>query len=143
MKKIGGNITGLFQIRVSNGKNSIGENNEEWLDAVKTKGYLDYSSGENTVNQYQAKIQDTTHFFFCDYDNLEAVTDDFIWDTFNFEEDIIVNMDGDETIVKLTSENCRMVIGGNIYNVLLIDDPMGMQDHLEIYLKYVGGGLGV
>lgn len=143
MKKIGGNITGIFQIKVSDGKNEIGENVESWLDAVRTKGFLDYSSGQNDVNQYQAKIQDTTHFFFCDYDSLETVTDDFIWDTFNFDEDIIVNMDGDETTVKLTSENCRMMIGKDIYNVLLIDDPMGLHQHLEVYLQYIGGGLGV
>ena len=35
------------------------------------------------------------------------------------------------------------VIDGNIYDILLIDDPMRMHKHLEIYLKYVGGGLGV
>lgn len=45
--------------------------------------------------------------------------------------------------VDLTSENARMFVNGNLYQILLIDDPMGLHKHLEIYLKYVGGGLGV
>ena len=26
-----------------------------------------------------------------------------------------------------------------VYEILLIDDPMHMHEHLEIYLKYIGG----
>lgn len=115
MKKIGGNKEAAVQIKTTE-KNLIGESTESWESSGTVLGFLDYSSGENTVNQYDAKVQDTTHFFFCDYSR---------WDS------------------EWTSENSRMVIDGNIYNILLIDDPMGMQEHLEIYLKYVGGGLGV
>lgn len=143
MKKIGGNTPAVLQIKINKGKNIIGEQIEEWVDAMVMKGFLDYSAGQNDVNQYNAKIQDTTHFFFCDFDSLEAVTDDFVWDKINFNEDIIVNLDGEESTVKITSENCRVIINNNVYNVLLIDDPMGLHQHLEIYLKYVGGGLGV
>lgn len=32
-----------------------------------------------------------------------------------------------------------MLIDGKIYDVQWIDDPMGMHEHLEIYLKAVGG----
>lgn len=117
MKEIGGNTTALIQIKVDGGKNLIGEQIDLWTDAVIVKGYLDYSAGQNDVNQYNAKIQDTTHFFFCDYD-----------------EEIFGN---------ITSENCRLIVNNDVYNVLLIDDPMGLHQHLEIYLKYVGGGLGV
>lgn len=143
MKKIGGNTSATIQIKMSGGKNIIGENIENWMDALVLTGFLDYSSGQNDFGQYNAKIQDTTHFFFCDFNSLEAVTDDWLWDPFNFETDVIVEQDGSGTTIKITSENCRMVIGGKIYNVILIDDPMGMHEHLEIYLKYVGGGLGV
>ena len=143
MKKIGGNTVALIQIKLDGGKNIIGEQIDQWTDALIMKGFLDYSAGQNDVNQYNAKIQDTTHFFFCDFDSLEAVTDDFEWDRFNFDSSIIVNKDGEETIVKITSENCRLIVNGDVYNVLQIDDPMGLHQHLEIYLKYVGGGLGV
>jgi hypothetical protein len=34
--------------------------------------------------------------------------------------------------------NKRMVINGNVYDVLMIDNPMELNQHLEIYLKYVG-----
>ena len=120
MKKIRGNKTAVIQIKDSDGKNAIGENVEVWTNAVTLKGYLDYSAGQNDVNQYNAKIQDTTHIFLADYDPLETVDEDLA-----------------------TSENCRFVVDGNIYNVLQIDDPMGLHQHLEIYLKYIGGGLGV
>jgi len=115
LKKIGGNKTAVVQIKTTV-KNIIGEPEETWEPSGTVLGFLDYSSGDSSVNQYQAKVQDTTHFFFCDH---------FRWNS------------------EWTSENSRMVIDGNIYNILLIDDPMGMQEHLEIYLKYVGGGLGV
>lgn len=143
MNRIGGNTTAIFQIKLSSGKNSIGENIDTWNNAVKVKGFLDYNAGQNDVNQYSAKLQDTTHFFFCDYNALEAVTDNWIWDTFNFDEDFITIVEGEEVSVKLTPENCRMVVNGKVYNVLLIDDPMGLHEHLEIYLQYVGGGIGV
>ena len=32
-----------------------------------------------------------------------------------------------------------MVIGGKVYEVMLIDDPMELHEQLEIYLKYTGG----
>ena len=115
MKKIGGNKEAMIQIKTTE-KNLIGESTEAWNPSGTVLGFLDYFSGENTVNQYDAKVQDTTHFFFCDHSR---------WNN------------------QWTSENSRMVIDGNIYNILLIDDPMGMNQHLEIYLKYVGGGLGV
>jgi hypothetical protein len=30
-----------------------------------------------------------------------------------------------------------------VYDVLLIDDPMNLHQHIEVYLQFVGGGLGV
>ena len=51
----------------------------------------------------------------------------------------LVSVVGEE----ITSENARMVIGGNDYEILLVDNPLQMNRQLEFYLKYVGGGLGV
>lgn len=117
MVEIGGNITATIQMKTSGGKNSIGENVESWNPVGSVLGFLDYASGQNSIQQYNAKLQDTTHYFFCDRSR---------W-----------------TFTGCTSENCRMVINGDIYNVLLIDNPMQMDEHLEIYLEYIGGGLGV
>ena len=52
----------------------------------------------------------------------------------------IINKDEQETIVDVTSENAgRMVIHGAVYEILLIVDPMNMNEHLEIYLRFIGG----
>ena len=41
----------------------------------------------------------------------------------------------------ITPENCRLRCGGKRYDVLDIDNPMGMEggSQLEIYLRYTGG----
>lgn len=118
---IGGNITATVQVKTVTGRNVIGESTEAWSDVGSVLGWLDYSTGQNDVNQYNAKLQDTTHYFLCDHSRwIQAVQDQ-----------------------QITSENCRLVVANNIYNVLLIDDPMELHQHLEIYLKYIGGGLGV
>lgn len=116
---VNGNITAEIQIRTTT-KNSIGENKQNWDTVGSVIGWLDYYTAYNEVNQYNAKIQDTTHIWICDVDKWNA------------------SVQG-QTV---TSENCRLIVKGNIYNVLLIDDPMELGQHLEIFLKYIGGGLG-
>lgn len=123
---IGGNITATIQIKSPNGKNAIGEYTESWNTVGTVLGWLDCQSGQsnfnqNGVSQYNAKIQDTSHFFLCDHFRWLTATQD----------------------VKVTSENSRMILNGETYNVLLIDDPMNLHQHIEVYLQYVGGGLGV
>ena len=117
---IGGNITAVVQTKTT-GRNAIGEATETWVTVGEVLGWLDYSTGQNEVNQYNAKIQDTTHYFLCDWQKWKDAIQD----------------------AKVTSENCRLVVKGEIYNCLQIDDPMELHQHLEIYLKYIGGGLGV
>ena len=138
---IGGNISAILQIKFTN-KNEIGEAEKIWVNAYSLTGWLDLSSGDSTTN-YNAKTQESTHIFLCDYDSLIALTDDFPWDLLNFEQNYIVDDPTDIPFIKLTSDNARMIISNVVYEVQLIDDPMGMHQHLEIYLKYVGGGLGV
>lgn len=118
---IGGNITATIQVKSSNGKNVIGEHTESWNTVGTVLGWLDYQTGQNGVQQYNAKIQDTTHYFLCDYFRWKTATQD----------------------AKVTSENCRLILNEEIYDVLLIDDPMNLHQHLEVYLQFVGGGLGV
>lgn len=116
-----GNTNAIIQVKTSTGKNVIGENVESFVDIGTVLGFLDYSSGQNDVIQYNAKVQDSTHIFICDYFRFTDATQD----------------------ADVNSENIRMIVNNNKYDVLLIDDPMGLHQHLEIYLKYVGGGLGV
>ncbi len=108
---IGGNIYATLQTKTVT-KNQIGESVETWEDDIKMYGWLDLSSGDSKHTTFNAKIQESTHIFLCDYQTL-----------------------GDA----LTVDNCRMVVNGCIYEVLLIDNPMEMNEQLEFYLKYTGG----
>ena len=70
--------------------------------------------------------------------SLKALSTKWVWNPFSFLTGII-NKDEQETIVDVTSENARMVIHGAVYEILLIDNPMNMNEHLEIYLRFIGG----
>lgn len=109
---IGGNNKASIQIRTTK-KNAIGEAVKNWADIqMIKKGWLDYQAGDSKYNTFNAKMQESTHVFVCDYTKLDA---------------------------RIKAENSRLVIGGKVYDVLLIDDPMEMHKQLEFYLKYTGG----
>ncbi len=109
MTDIEGNISAVLQTKEPQ-KNTIGEAVSGWTDAETLTGFLDLSSGSSSYSAFNAKIQESTHIFLCDY----------------------VALDVD-------AENCRAVIDGKVFDVLLIDDPIELHEHLEIYLKFVGG----
>jgi hypothetical protein len=111
---IGGNITAYIQIS-STEKNEIGESVKAWTTVDSIKGWLDLSSGESKYTTYNAKIQESTHVFVADYKQLDS---------------------------RIKAENSRMIINGNTYDVMLIDDPMEMHKQLEVYLKFTGGQNG-
>ena len=48
----------------------------------------------------------------------------------------------DTEVVDVTSDNARMVIDGKIYEITFIDDPMQLHQHLEIFLRFIGGQNG-
>lgn len=108
---IGGNITADIQQKNSNSKNAIGERINMWANIDELFGSLDFSSGDSKYSNYSAKIEESTHVFLCDYKELS-----------------------------FTSKDTRMLINGKVYTILLIDNPMEMNEHLEIYLQYVGVG---
>ena len=93
-------------------KNAIGETVPVWTDAQTLFGWLDLSGGSSNYTTYSAKVQESTHVFLADYTPLAQ---------------------------GIQAENSRMTIDGRAYDVMLIDDPMGMHRQLEIYLKYTGG----
>ena len=106
---IGGNVTALLQCKISS-KNPFGEKTEEWMDIQTLKGFLDFTGGDGSYkSNFKGAVEETTHVFICDYD-------------------------------KITSEamptQCRMVIDNKVYDVLMIDNPMQLNQHLEIMLKY-------
>lgn len=126
-----------MQAKASGEKNSIGEKTSSWYDVVQLTGWLDYQSGDSKRNVYSSKIQESTHIFLCDFHSFKLLSAEWEWNPFNFLESII-NLELEQD-VDVTSENARMIIDGKLYDILLIDDPMGLHQHLEIYLKYTGG----
>ena len=115
MKKIGGNITAQIQKNSGSTKNAIGERSITWTTLHSVSGFLDLSAGDSKRTTYDTKIQESTHIFICDYFSLDST---------------------------IKAENSRLIINNQTYDVMLIDDPMGLHKHIEIYLKYTGGQNG-
>ncbi len=113
MTGIGGNTEAIIQINTAV-KNEIGETVKTWADVQTLKGWLDLQGGDARYSSFHAKIQESTHVFVADYVELDS---------------------------RIKAENSRMVIAGQRYDVLLIDNPMGMKtgSQLEIFLKFTGG----
>lgn len=112
MAKIGGNITGIIQRKTSSGKNAIGEAVITWSDAYSVTGWLGMQSGDSPRRNFNAKIEESTHVFLCDFDS---------------------------AVYAMADSDTRMIIKGNMYDVLLIDNPDEMDEQLEIYLRKIGG----
>lgn len=118
---IGGNISAILQVRAGTTKNAIGEKETKWVDVIELTGWIDLQAGDSKRITYNAKIQESTHIFIGDYKPIPAT----------------VEIEG--RIVKVNTESTRMVANGEEYDVMLIDDPMGLHAQWEIYLKYTGG----
>lgn len=118
---IGGNIQATVQIKKDGTKNGIGERANTWVDYASILGWLDLSTGDSKHTTFYAKIQESTHIFLCGYVDLQNISM------------------SEQKIDNITSENARMVVNGEVYEILLIDDPMNMHTHLEIYLRFIGG----
>ena len=110
---IGGNTRAELQVYTAQ-TNEIGENVRVWEPVQTLVGWLDLSAGDSKYTVYRTKTQESTHVFIADYVPIDP---------------------------KITAENARLVAGGKVYDVMLIDNPMdmGSASHLEIYLKYTGG----
>lgn len=94
-------------------KNSIGEDIPTYTDSQSLVGFLDLLAGD-TQRTYNSKLQETTHVFICDFVPIDDVP-----------------------------ENSRFIINNEIYEITLIDNPMNLNQHLEIFLKYLGGDADV
>lgn len=107
MKNVNGNIEALVQVK-SITKNQYGEGIATWTTRQKITGWLDYQNGNADMLNFNAKIQETTHVFICDYLSLPSESES------------------------------RLLIDNKAYDILYIDNPMFLNYHCEIYLKYVG-----
>ena len=106
---IGGNVTAVLQTKTSS-KNAFGEKLETWNDVQLLKGFLDFTGGDGSYkSNFKGSVEETTHIFICDYDKVAS---------------------------DVSPTQSRLVVNGSAYDVLMIDDPMNLHQHLEIMLKY-------
>lgn len=117
---IGGNITAILQVSTTT-KNAIGAGDKIWHDVDEFTGFLDLVTGDSKHTTYNAKTQESTHVFVCDY---KPIPD---------------TLEVDGKTVKVVAENTRMVAKSQNYDVMLIDNPMELDQQLEFYLKFTGG----
>ena len=109
---IDGNVVAKLQVQ-QNSKDNIGSIVKEWKDLITLpNGFLDFVGGDSSYkSNYKGKMKETTHIFICDY-----------------------------VEIKVSATKCRLLVDDSVYDsvydVLLIDDPMGLHQHLEILLKY-------
>ena len=115
MAGIGGNIAGIIQTFTGAGKNEIGEAVNVWADAYQQIGWLGMQSGDSPYGKFNAKTEESTHCFLCDFH---------------------------AGIYALANQNTRMIIKGMVYDVTYIDNPDEMDEQLEIYLRKVGAANG-
>ena len=106
---IGGNVTAVLQTKTSS-KNALGEKVDTWSDLQLLKGFLDFTGGDGSYkSNFKGSVEETTPIFICDYDKVASGA---------------------------TPTRCRLIVEGTTYDVLMIDDPMNLHQHLEIMLKY-------
>lgn len=110
MIPIGGNTSLHLQSRVLGEPNSVGERERVWVDVATVEGFLDYQAGSYIDGDSKSKLADTTHVFIGDYKELPEVSE----------------------------VNSRARLGTDVYNILMIDNPMGLNYHLEFYLQNLG-----
>ena len=109
MKRIGGNVTALIDT-VTLTTNDIGESVKTWTPAYELRCFLDLMGQTKENNNLSSFVTDSTHVFICDYVALSGVT----------------------------PETARLKCGNEDFQVIYVDDPMGLHYQLEIYLKKSG-----
>ena len=114
MRNVKGRTLCAIQTRTSN-VNDIGEGVNTWVDAVSFYGVLGLQAGDSKYTNFSAKIEESSHVLVCEYD---------------------------QRIYDLADQNTRIIAKGKMYDVLLIDNPDELDEHLEIYLRFVGGQNG-
>ena len=121
MKKIGGNIELVLKCKNGFETNEIGEKIPSYIDYITLKGFLDMSNTNTSHSTYNAKIQDSTHYFICDYVELPCIKDE------------------KGNLRKPVANDLKATCNGKEFDVLWVDNPMdGCAFVYEIYLEYKG-----
>ena len=115
MRKIKGNTHCTIQAMGEAERNAIGEMVAKWVDVYEFEGIIGLQTGDSNYSIHKAKIEESSHVIVCDYD---------------------------ADIYALAGQNTRIIAKGRMYDVLLIDNPDELDEHLEIYLRFVGGQYG-
>lgn len=110
---IGGNKKALLQQKNGYSMNAIGEREYSWETIHELMGFLDMQGQSTNRSNYKTQLEEASHIFICDY--------------YPIEREI---------------EDKRLVIDNKAYELVYIDNPMELNQHLELYLKYVGGQNG-
>lgn len=115
MGHIEGNTKAYVQVR-DVGPDEYGVDREYWKYAFPEPltGLLDLASAD-TSRTLMKRVEKSDYIFLCDYFDPRAYGE------------------------RLTTENSRLLIDGEAYEVLLYDDVMRLHEHMEIYLRYLGG----
>ena len=91
-------------------KNAFGEIETTHEDFITIRGFLDYASGDGSYkSNYRGELAETTHVFLCDFN---------------------------EIVSNAKPTQSRLIVNGCVYDVLMIDNPMGLNRHLEFMLKF-------
>ncbi len=120
MKKIGGNIDLVLKRKDGYIKNEIGEQIPKYIDYKTFRGFLDMANTNTSHSTYSAKIEESTHYFICDYEELP----DFV--------------DADGITRKATINELKAYCNNKEFDVLWLDNPMELNYQYEIYLEYKG-----
>lgn len=87
-------------------QNELGEDLKSYELVQTLNGFIDYSSGLYDYSN-KTKAENTSHVFICDF-----------------------------VIPKWNDKEAIAEINGKRYDVLFTDNPMELNDHLEVFLKY-------
>lgn len=120
MKKIGGNIDLVLKRKNGFETNEIGEKIPSYIEYITLHGFLDMASSNTIHSTYNAKLEDSTHYFICDYVEFPEFKD---------EKGITR---------KALANDLKAYCNGKEYEVLGIDNPMELNYHYEFYLEYKG-----
>ena len=115
MRKVKGNTLCVIQTGTSSAVNEYGERETTWENAIEFDAVLGLQSGDSKYSSFNAKIEESSHVAVAEFD---------------------------ADIYALADKNTRLIAKGKMYDVLLIDNPDELNEHLEIYLRFIGGQNG-
>ena len=120
MKKIGGNIDLVLKRKDGFTTNDIGEKIPNYIEYITLHGLIDMANTNTSHSTYNAKLQESTHYFICDYVELPTFEDE------------------SGKVRKATINELKAYCNDKEYDVLWLDNPMELNYHYEIYLEYKG-----